>query len=224
MNKNIVTKGEILTYKKLKCVGSGENGEAFVSLDEVITCQYQKLDMLPYTGQTIYVREGVREKLLEVNKQLKTINSGYELKVVYGYRHPDVQQKYFNEMRRKILKKKIASDDNELDAYVHNFIAVPDVAGHPTGGAIDLTITTLDGDMDMGCDIADFSDQEKMITFSKKISEKAMDNRALLHDLMLSSDFAPFYGEWWHFSYGDKEWAYFYGKDSSFYSKCRYVK
>jgi len=42
--------------------------------------------------------------------------------------------------------------------------------------------------------------------------------RLLLHDLMIEAGFAPYYGEWWHFSYGDAEWAAFYEKSKTLYS------
>ena len=86
------------------------------------------------------------------------------------------------------------------------------------GGAIDLTITSSQGDLDMGTMIGDFTDSDKIKTFAKNISQAQKENRQLLHDLMLKENFAPFYGEWWHFSYGDKEWAAFYGHQKSLYS------
>jgi D-alanyl-D-alanine dipeptidase len=34
---------------------------------------------------------------------------------------------------------------------------------------------------------------------------------------MVAAGFAPFYGEWWHFSYGDREWAAVYGEPAALY-------
>ena len=42
-------------------------------------------------------------------------------------------------------------------------------------------------------------------------------NRGLLQDAMVAAGFAPFYGEWWHFSYGDREWAAFYYRPAALY-------
>jgi D-alanyl-D-alanine dipeptidase len=36
---------------------------------------------------------------------------------------------------------------------------------------------------------------------------------------MLGVGFAPFDGEWWHFSYGDKEWAAYYNKPNAVYEQ-----
>lgn len=210
--------GVILTYEQLKKVEGGENNEDLVTLDESIICSYNRFDMLPITGEKIYVRKTIADKLLYIQKILQEKNKDYFLKVLYGYRHPSVQEKYFNEMKEILRKQHVGISEEALNSIVHDYIAVPDVAGHPTGGAVDITIATREEDIDMGSDSEDYTDQEKMQTFSIKISKKAQENRILLHDLMRSAGFAPFYGEWWHFSYGDKEWACFYGKEKSLYN------
>jgi D-alanyl-D-alanine dipeptidase len=128
--------------------------------------------------------------------------------------------------KKDILKKNVISFEGNIHFLLkknynptHNFVAVPSVAGHPTGGAVDATIVDAQGkELDMGTKIGDFSDPEKIKTFSKKISKKQLKNRLLLHEVMVKEGFAPFYGEWWHFSYGDREWACFYGKKRSIYS------
>ena len=51
------------------------------------------------------------------------------------------------------------------------------------------------------------------------ISERAKNNRELLRKIMLEEEFAPYDGEWWHFSYGDKEWAFYYNKDEALYNQ-----
>lgn len=50
-------------------------------------------------------------------------------------------------------------------------------------------------------------------------SPEQAQRRSLLHDLMVAEDFAPFYGEWWHFSYGDREWAAFYNVEKAMYAQ-----
>ena len=36
---------------------------------------------------------------------------------------------------------------------------------------------------------------------------------------MLEEGFAPYDGEWWHFSFGDKEWAFYYKKDKALFNQ-----
>ena len=92
------------------------------------------------------------------------------------------------------------------------------MAGHPTGEAIDLTITCDGKEVDMGGKIADFSVPELLPTYSQQITIEQSNWRIFLHDLMVAEGFAPFYGEWWHFSYGDREWAVFYEHPAAIYS------
>ncbi len=40
----------------------------------------------------------------------------------------------------------------------------------------------------------------------------------MLRNVMVSVGFAPFDGEWWHFCYGDKEWAVYYNKPAACYA------
>jgi D-alanyl-D-alanine dipeptidase len=178
---------------------------------------HENHEMLQYTGNNILVRDTVAKKLAKINEKL--IN-GEKLQVVFGYRHPYVQKMYFNN-EKKIIKSgnpKISEED--LIEETHKYIAVPDVAGHSCGAAIDITIINKNGEkLDMGTKIyySNFKSSNKIITYSNKITKKQLENRLKLHDLMIFENFAPFYGEWWHFSYGDREWATFYGKPNAIY-------
>lgn len=217
----MIRNSRIVTYNNLKSILSGENGEPLVCLNDLspnLICRYNKPDMAPFVGEKILVRKGLASRLIKACKQLKKINPEYSFKIVYGYRHPTVQIKYFNAAKEEILQKYKNMSDDELFSLVHNLVAVPSVAGHTVGGAIDITIEYKGGELDMGTKIADFEEIDKVKTFSKNVTDKQLENRLLLHDLMIKNGFAPFYGEWWHFSYGDKEWAYFYKKKQSLYS------
>ena len=218
---------KILTYSDLSKIKADENKEDLISLKNNypgIQCKYEKDDMLPIVGDDIFVRETVAEKLHAANVFLGKEHPGYILKIVYGYRHPIIQNDYFNKRKNILSQENLSLSNKELDELTHSFVAVPDVAGHIVGGAVDVTITTTTRDLDMGTKIADFSDQEKIKTFAKNISLSQKNNRKLLHDIMIAQNFAPFYGEWWHFSYGDKEWAAFYNKKTSLYSPISFKK
>jgi D-alanyl-D-alanine dipeptidase len=220
-------KRDILNYYDLAKIKAGENGENLISLNKTIpdiVCHYEKKDMLKYVGDEIFVRSTVADMLGKVSINLKNINSNYSLKVVYGYRHPEIQEAYFEKRKAEIFAQEPGLSKEELLVKTHLFVAAPDVAGHVVGGAIDITITTPTGDLDMGTAIADFSDDKKIQTFFLGLSETQKNNRMLLHDLMIKFGFAPFYGEWWHFSYGDKEWAAFYEHENSIYSPINFIK
>jgi D-alanyl-D-alanine dipeptidase len=117
----------------------------------------------------------------------------------------------------KLLAQNPALNAAALRRETHQYIASPDVAGHPTGGAVDVTLCRSGTELPMGGAIWDIRDTERIPTFSEKVTADERSNRLYLRTLMLSADFAPFDGEWWHFSYGDREWAAYYQKEFALY-------
>jgi D-alanyl-D-alanine dipeptidase len=213
MNENIKRR-KIFTYQELKKIPIGAGSEEKVSAN-----QFDKsILMRPwdnYFDNDILVRETLARKLAKINAKLQ---NGQKLLVTFGYRPIKVQTKLFEREFAKIKARNPRLPNEELFEKTHILVAAPEVAGHPSGGAVDVTIINRDGEeLEMGTRIADFSDEAKLATFSKKVTAGQLKNRLLLHDLMISENFAPFYGEWWHFSYGDREWAAFYGEASSIY-------
>ena len=41
----------------------------------------------------------------------------------------------------------------------------------------------------------------------------------LLRKIMMQVGFAPYDAEWWHFSYGDREWAFYCKKPYALYDQ-----
>ena len=213
--QDYIQEKKLLSYDDVVPFSVGDSREPLVDVrtyDNAIITHYLKEDMLEITGDVIFVRNTLAQKLAAVNKILNKKSLG--LKVVYGYRHPAVQTGYFVK-RRTVLKDQYPElNDEALDRLTHNFVAVPTIAGHPAAAAVDLTVVSTEtGDeIDMGTGIADYSDPLLIQTFDERVSQDIAENRKTLHDAMVSQNFAPFYGEWWHFSYGDREWAAFYNK------------
>ena len=193
--------------------------QKFVSLpkisNKVIGRYVTELNELEYSD-TIRVRKKVYERLTLADSLLKKINNNYQIMVVYGYRSMDKQIKYFNTE----IKKYKNDFKNKLDLYefVHEKIAVPEVSGHPTGGAVDVVIYDMKKEeiIDFGTKVHDF-DNFKSYIYYPKIKEFEHNNRILLRKVMMQAGFAPYDGEWWHFSYGDREWAYYYNKKKYLY-------
>jgi len=173
------------------------------------------LNELEYSD-IIKVRKKVYERLTLADSLLKKVNKNYQLMVVYGYRSMEKQVKYFNEELKKY--KKDFKNQLELFEFVHEKIAVPEVSGHPTGGAVDVVIYNMKDEeiIDFGTKVHDF-DNFKSYIYYPKIKEFEHNNRILLRKVMMQAGFAPYDGEWWHFSYGDKEWAYYYNKKKYLY-------
>lgn len=178
--------------------------------------QYRE-EMLPYTGETVFVRRGVAQRLSVAASLLYLADTSLELEVCYGYRALEIQKKNF-EIQRKRLEATYQGD--ELLAMTHRLVAVPDVAGHPAGASVDLRLSKNGAPIDTGTAIWEFVPDS--YTFSPFISEDAKRNRMLLRSAMLAAGFAPYDGEWWHFSYGDKEWAKYYGKSFADYGQVEF--
>ncbi len=157
------------------------------------------------------VRQEVWRRLIQAAKELRAIDQHYMLKIWYAYRPLSIQTKWFNEQCARLRKTFPLISELELSEKAHVFTAVPEVAGHPTGAALDLTISKNHKELDMGCAYLDFQ-SDRLASFSDGLTDNQKKNRMLLRKVMMNNEFAPFNGEWWHFSYGDKEWAAFWGK------------
>lgn len=218
MNNNFVKYRDLLT---INSYDEETNKEEFVLLplqDEYVIGEYKNIRNMREYGDRIPVRKTVYEMLIKVAKRLKMINPNYKLIVSYGYRDLKKQREYFNEIVKKVENK----FKNKIDMYeyIHEKIAVPEVAGHPTGGAVDVEIydEIERKALDFGTEILDYS-TTKCYYYSNKINKIVINNRKMLRKAMLEEGFAPYDGEWWHFSYGDKEWAYYYKKEKALYNQ-----
>ncbi len=176
-------------------------------------------NMFGYTGVSIYVRTQVLKKLYQASKLLTELDSSLALEIVYGYRALSIQNKLFLKYKKKFSDKYV---DTELIEAAHRLIAVPEVAGHPTGGAVDIQILKSGKPLNMGTKIWQFN--KDAFTFSPFVSKQGQANRQLLRRTMMKVGFAPFDGEWWHFSYGDKEWAKYYKKPFALYEQIEFKK
>lgn len=162
--------------------------------------------MKPYTGDKVFVREGLLRKLTHAAELLSAENSHLMLDVVYGYRAPAVQQQRFSEVKKELFEK-YGYVGEALTIAAHRLVSVPEVAGHPAGAAVDLQIfdSRNQKPLDFGTKIWEFKPDSYV--HSPFISPEARKNRDLLQQVMTSAKIAPFDGEWWHFSDGDREAA-----------------
>lgn len=212
----------MVRYQDLVTVPVIDNGEHFVVLDKNIKFGYIRgmNDMETMLHGKIYIRKSINNMLVAAQNSLRRLYPFFSLYVTYGYRSPEVQKRKFRETISKISKNEYYPNSLDLYEVVHRYIAVPSVAGHPTGGAIDLVIidNRISKFLDFGSKIYDFS-TKKIYMYFPTISKKAKNNRELLRSIMLNEGFSPFDGEWWHFSYGDKEWAYYYKVKKAIYEQ-----
>ena len=214
--KNLEAK--MTSYRDLISIPVRENGEPLSILkprDNLMLFNTILEDDLPKFTKTskIIVRKTVVKKLEAVAETLNRQRPNHNLSVVYGYRSLQTQKNIYEKFKKEFSKK---YTEDELEERIHKYIANPSVAGHPTGGAIDVVLSDTNGtNLDFGSPLWVFTKQAYV--FNPFVSVKAWNNRMFLRKLMLEQNFAPFDGEWWHFSYGDREWAYYYKKPEAIF-------
>lgn len=212
---------KFLTYKEMAAKPVEDNGDPMIPIGDEFEGKLSVMENYkPYTGDDIYVRSQLIPMLVQAQKELKAINPDYDLDIFCGYRPMDIQEENFEKIRKLVLEEEPTLEGDELKEKIHRFSAAPEVAGHPTGGAVDVQIATPNGPLDVGTDIHTYS--KDTYTFSPFISREAWHNRQILRACMVKSGFAPFDGEWWHFSYGDREWAAYYNKPNALYDQLRF--
>jgi len=216
LEKSFVSYADLTTVTELDITADAEPFITLPAYGEGLIGKYVvRYDIESLQNQNIIVRESVYKKLLLVDAALKRRNGNWQLVVVYGYRSFDIQQQLFNNELEKVRTENPGINENEITEIVHRRVAVPSVAGHPTGGTVDVTIYDFANDcyLDFGTEVRDFSTKDVYFK-SKFISKQQADNRSLLRTVMTAENFAPYDGEWWHFSYGDKEWAFYYQRQA----------
>jgi len=212
------------TYEKIK--------KTFVRYADTATIQIvcretdeEEFSILPNNLQSgeesIFVRKTVLNKLLAAEKWLRSKNKDFQLIVAEGYRSLAMQKQRFAEVYDKLKLTLQNKTEMEILEKCHEQIAVPIVAGHPTGGAVDVLVldTATKKTLDFGTGYCDWSADEKKYFASPEISKQERKNRQLLRKAMTQAGFAPYNAEWWHFSYGDKEWAVYYNKEKYLYNQ-----
>lgn len=151
-----------------------------------------------------FCRKNVAEKL---QLAATSLPQGIVFKIIEGYRPVTVQQEIFEEEKTSIKNKHPDWNDQQVFEATALFIAPPDdTPPHSTGGAIDLTLMTTDGqELDMGNDLN--AGYDGACYTNAVISDEARKNRNILIDVMQKTGFANYPAEWWHWSYGDRYWA-----------------
>jgi zinc D-Ala-D-Ala dipeptidase len=181
----------------------------------VLRVDHLDADMVQATGDAIYVRRPLVDLLYWAGQELKTLDRSLTLRVIYGYRGLELQTRLFEQAKDALREQ--YPDEQVLTEVAHRRVAVPTVAGRPTGGAVGVSVLRDGEPVDMGSPLLEVS--RDSFTFSPFIDRPAWENRQLLRRAMMAAGFAPYDGEWWHFSYGDKEWARYHRRPGALYDQ-----
>lgn len=105
---------------------------------------------------------------------------------------------YFNNRLKKIIEENpLITDNQELIEIAHRWAAFTEVAGHPTGWAVDVTLFDLETQdfLDFWTNPWNYS-TKKCYLNSPEITKKQRKNGKLLQELMKQEWFSPYLWEW----------------------------
>jgi D-alanyl-D-alanine dipeptidase len=162
----------------------------------------------------LHCREGVAERLLRADARLP---EGVRLLIVECHRPLDLQDAYWEDQLGALRERHPDWPEDKLAEENAKFVAPPEIVPpHSTGGAVDLVLVDAEGEeLDMGSLLNEKG--PRMRTDARGLPEEATRNRALLLQALESAGFVNYPHEWWHFSYGDRYWAYAKGEPAAIY-------
>lgn len=210
---------EVLAVPVVEC------GEPLVDIRQMGGLEYGPPPECPATlNDYTFVRHGVYLRLLKAQSLLP---QGIRLKLYEGYRSLAVQKMLFDHELVRIRQCQPNWDETALFSEAIRMVSAvtyPDgtthIPPHNSGAAVDLFLIDEEGAMlDFGMDIYRWNetDPDLCLSHCSTLSEQAMANRRLLADVMSMVGLVNYQQEWWHFSYGDRFWAYLTGHESALY-------
>ena len=210
----------LLSDPRVAAVPVGEDGEPLVDLRDVPELRLDARQADP-AGAYARLRAGVVDRLLRAQRALP---AGLRLLVVEGYRPLDAQSAIFTAYRDELRRRHPTWVGARLHAETSKFVSPVAVAPHLTGGAVDLTLCTVDGaELDMGTPVDATPDDSHnaCYTAARKLRPDARRNRAVLTEALAGSGLVNYPTEWWHWSYGDRYWALLTGAEATRYAPVR---
>lgn len=167
------------------------------------------------TNDYTLLRKTVFDKLCSAQKDLP---NNWKFRVYEGYRSIKVQKMLFDFEYQKIASQHpgkersyIFRETTRLISPIENLDGSVNIPPHNTGGAVDVEIIMPDGRLvDMGMVLKDWIsvDPELCLSHCESLDRMAQQNCNILFDVMSAHEFVNYPNEWWHFSYGDRYWAY----------------
>lgn len=163
------------------------------------------------------IRKEIYDRL---KKAKRTLPKGLAFVIFEVYRPLALQIHYWNLICEDIQKKyPTASEDERLDI-CESFVANPYNgigSGHQAGCAVDLSLCHIKSGslLDMGCEYHQFDEFTQFSTDLITPSQK--ENRLLLKTTLEDVGLVNDPAEWWHYSYGDHQWAWLTGRPDALY-------
>lgn len=197
-----------------------EQAEPLVSVsylpEKIIVSPQYFIQGLAGTLPEIFLRSGAFEHLVKATHSLP---SGYKLVVFDAWRSIITQQALYESYQQQLAKANPTWSASQLKAATLRIVALPSTLAdkpspHNTGGSIDLSIVDPQGRLlEMASPFDDTSNYAKTSYFEENqptnpTEVTARNNRRWLYQIMLTAGFTNYPEEWWHYDFGNQNWAY----------------
>lgn len=203
-----------ISDSRVKSIAIDAIDEEIVDLLKINNPRIKPLSKIDSQYQNTYegfskIRLGVYKKLV---KMLTFLPKDIGIAYFEGFRPLWKQKEYFDKKFKEILagvkNKELAYQ--ETTKHVSPFI--DNIPTHATGAAIDITLFQRKDNehflINMGMFDTIYGNNPEQETFSENTTEQQRKNRLVLLNAAARSDLVNYGFEWWHYSYGDKVWAY----------------
>lgn len=165
----------------------------------------------------VYLRASVT---LRLEQAANSLPEPYMLVIRAGHRPIEVQKQVLHEVLQDYLAAHPHRRHAEALEHARMYVSDPDIKlpPHVCGAAVDVDM--YDPIQQRYVDFGSVMNEDSDISHlhSPKITSQQTEYRLMLLQAMLNAGFASYYAEWWHYSYGDEIWAWFYRHSACLYS------
>lgn len=196
-----------------------DNGEELVTLNDISRLYKASQMRTSILGirdsENPIARVSIRDML---TKAISLLPSSLGMVLIESYRPYAFQKDLFDNQVAKLRIEYPQLNLEQLAIKASQFVSNPDVfSPHVTGAAIDVSLVNLDN-MDWLPMGNDFEYTDSAMTLYKGLTVDQVENRQRLINVMTEAGFSNYTYEWWHWSYGDKWWAFMTGKSNAIFA------
>lgn len=215
----------LIANPKIVAIPIIENHEPMIDVLHFSDIAYGPSPEVPNNTDYTKMRKAVYEKLKQAQSLLP---KGLSFCLYESYRSLDLQKMLFDTRYAKVKRQhpgwspeQLFTETIKMVSPVVNLDGTHNIPPHSTGAAVDVYLLDEQGKaIDMGIHPKDWMedlDGSLSLTASQLISEKAKQNRRIMSNAMEAVGFVNYAHEYWHWSYGDRYWAYYKKKPHALY-------
>jgi zinc D-Ala-D-Ala dipeptidase len=215
----------LISDPKVLVIPIHDNQDAWIDLTKQNAILYGPSPEVPNNKDYTYLRKAVYDKLIEAQHNLP---KGLRFCLYEGYRSLALQKMIFDKQFSNVKKRhpewspqQLFIETTKLVSPVLNLDNSHNIPPHSTGGAIDVYLINEEGSsVDMGIHPKDWmqdADGVLSLSASEHISPVAKKNRQIMSEVLSAVGFVNYPTEYWHWSYGDRYWAYVKEKHQAIY-------